>query len=93
MGVREQQPELQELFKNNIPVYSYSKLNSFYGCLYNYYLTYIAHEKALDNIYSCIGGNVHDSIEAVYKGDMSLQEGKNRFIACVEECEKKGIRT
>ena len=92
MGVREQQPELQELFKNNIPVYSYSKLNSFYGCLYNYYLTYIAHEKALDNIYSCIGGNVHDSIEACYAGDMTLQEGKNRFITCVEECEKKGIK-
>lgn len=89
---REKDKKLQELFDKNIPVYSYSKLDSFHGCKYNWYQSYILHERSKDNIYSSIGSTIHDSLESIYNGKETLQEAKTNFNKTVRECEAKGIK-
>lgn len=89
---REKNEKLEELFAKGIPVYSYSKLDSFHGCKYNWYQSYILHERSKDNIYSTLGGVIHDSLENIYHGKETLQEAKNNFNRTVRECEAKGIK-
>lgn len=89
---REKNEKLQELFDKNIPVYSYSKLDSWDGCKYNWYHSYILHERSKDNIYSIIGSVIHDSLEDIYTNKSTLQEAKNIFNKTVRESEEKGIK-
>jgi hypothetical protein len=89
---REKNEKLEELFAKGIPVYSYSKLDSFHGCKYNWYLSYVLHERSKDNIYSAIGSVIHDSLENIYHNKETLQEAKNSFNRTVRECEEKGIK-
>lgn len=89
---REKNEKLQELFDKNIPVYSYSKLDSWDGCKYNWYHSYILHERSKDNIYSIIGSVIHDSLEDIYTNKSTLQESKNIFNKTIRESEEKGIK-
>lgn len=89
---REKNEKLEELFAKGVPVYSYSKLDSFHGCKYNWYQSYILHERSKDNIYSSIGSVIHDSLENIYHNKETLQEAKNNFNRTVRECEEKGIK-
>ncbi|WP_346938259.1 PD-(D/E)XK nuclease family protein [uncultured Clostridium sp.] len=89
---REKNERLQKLFDKNIPVYSYSKLDAWDGCKYNWYHSYILHERSKDNIYSIIGGVIHDSLEDIYINKSTLQEAKNVFNKTVRESEEKGIK-
>lgn len=89
---REKNEKLEELFAKEIPVYSYSKLSSWYDCKYNWYQSYILHERSKDNIYSAIGSVIHDSLENIYHNKETLQEAKNNFNRTIRECEEKGIK-
>jgi len=92
LSTRERNPQLQSLFDRNIKVYSYSKLSSYDECKFNWYNSYILHKRSNDNIYSAIGGNVHDSLQATYDKDYALSEAKDSFNKTVKELEKKGIK-
>lgn len=73
-------------------VYSYSKLNNADGCLYNYYLTYVKGTRGGDNVYSFIGGAVHDLLENYTNGHITdnkdLVDGFDRAMA---NCEIVGL--
>lgn len=89
---REGNEKLKELFERGIPVYSYSKLDSFGGCKYNYYLGYILKERSKDNIYSLVGSVIHDGLEMVYKDDRDIKETEKEFLQCIKEASDKGIK-
>lgn len=69
IGVREKNKELQKLFDTGKQVYSYSKLSTIENCLYGAYKTYIKHEKGQGNIYSFLGGQMHDVLEGIMNGE------------------------
>lgn len=71
MATREKNTELQELFKNGVPVYSFSKLECMHGCLYEAYRTYVMDDRAnqLQNVYSILGSSTHDVLEAITNGE------------------------
>lgn len=92
MSERNKNDKLEELFSKNIPVYSYSKLDSWENCKFNWYNSYILHKRSKDNIYSKIGGSIHDSIEKVYNKKGTLQEAKESFNKTLKECETLGIK-
>ena len=76
MAERDTNEKLQELFNNNIPVYSFSRLECMHGCLYEAYRTYVMKDKAnqLQNVYSILGGNTHDVLEAITKGEATEED-------------------
>lgn len=92
MSDRNGNEKLNQLFKNKIPVYSYSKLDSWDGCKFNWYNSYILHKKSMDNIYSSIGGVIHESIENIYQQKNNLIEAKKYFNETIINLEKKGIK-
>jgi hypothetical protein len=92
LAERDKNEKLQELFDKNIPVYSYSKLSSWDGCRFNWYNSYVLHKRSKDNIYSLVGGVVHDSIQAIYDKEGDLLLGKESFNTIVKESESKGIK-
>lgn len=69
MAEREQDPRIQALYDAGKKVYSFSRLTSVEQCLYGAWLTYIKHEKGSDNIYSALGGRVHDTLEKITHGE------------------------
>jgi len=68
MAEREQDPRITALYDAGKKVYSFSRLTSVEQCLYGAWLTYIKHEKGSDNIYSALGGRVHDTLEMITHG-------------------------
>lgn len=90
--MREKNERLQELFNKGIPVYSYSKLDSWHSCKYNWYQSYVLHKRSKDNIYSKIGSVIHDSLESLYIDNESLDIAKTKFNETVKECEGRGIK-
>lgn len=62
--------EIERLKKNNVPVYSISRLNTFDNCKYEYYLGYMAQNVPRENIYGFTGTSIHSCLE-------KLQNGKN----------------
>lgn len=91
MSIRSENPKLQELFDKKIPVYSFSKLNSWNDCKYNWYKSYVLKERGKDNIYTKIGNVIHDSVENIYKNKGTLEEAKIKFNNTIKECKNKGI--
>ena len=59
---------LQELYDNNIPVYSISRLDTINRCLYEAYLTYIQKERQSGNVYSILGSCIHSVLEGITNG-------------------------
>ena len=68
MSKREVDPRLQELYDKNIPVYSISRLDSINNCLYGAYRTYILKERERPNVYSELGGEIHQVLEDITNG-------------------------
>ena len=54
-------------------LYSFSKLNSFHQCEYQYYLNYILKEKGKQNVYGHLGGVIHDLCEQLSKNEITLR--------------------
>lgn len=55
------------LESQNIPVYSFSRLECINNCLYEAYRSYILDDRnnAINNIYGVLGGRIHDVLEAM----------------------------
>lgn len=69
IGQRAKNEELERLFAEGKNVYSFSKLNSIDNCLYGAYLSYVKHKKGLPNVYGCMGGEIHDTLEMIVNGE------------------------
>ena len=65
-------------------LYSFSKLNSFHQCEYQYYLNYILKEKGKQNVYGHLGGVIHDLCEQLSKNEITLDVAKEKWLEEVE---------
>lgn len=76
MGNREKQEVLEELWAQNIPVYSFSKLETINNCLYEAYLTYVKNlrDQQEPNVYSSLGSAIHDCLEAIMNGNATEED-------------------
>lgn len=88
---RETDPKLQALWDKGEDVYSISRLNIFNNCEYEYYNTYVLKNRGKNNCYSEIGSVIHDSIEAVYKGEIKPEDIKKAYIDKMVELDLLGI--
>ena len=57
-------PELQKLFDEGCNIYSISRLNTMNQCPYQAYLNYIVNKPQKNNIWACLGGKIHDALQA-----------------------------
>jgi len=56
---------LEEIRASGKPIYSISRLDAINRCLYESYITYILEERGSGNVYSNLGGRVHDVLEGI----------------------------
>lgn len=69
---------------NTDDLYSFSKLNAFHQCKYQYYLNYILKEKGDQNVYGYLGGVIHDLCEKLTKKEITLDYAKSKWLEEVE---------
>lgn len=67
MAAREVAPALQKLFDEGAEVYSISRLNCINQCQYQAYLSYIKNLPRKGNVWSNLGGKIHDALESCVK--------------------------
>lgn len=84
--------KLKELRSNNIPVYSFSKLGTLENCQYEYYNSYILHKKGIQNIYSELGGIVHNAIQEIHDEGKSSDYLKEKYYEGLSEVELLGLK-
>lgn len=67
---REPQELVEQLKKEGIEIYSFSRLECINNCLYEAYRTYIMDDKKnqIPNIYGILGGKIHDVLEGITNG-------------------------
>ena len=97
MGERITDKRLTALREKGHTVWSYSRINSFNQCKLGYYLNYVAKVGSKQNIYSYMGGIIHDAIEAFQQNgrnsDGSIMDGiSSEGIALIEVGDIKFIR-
>ena len=73
-------------------LYSFSKLNSFHQCKYQYYLNYILKEQGKQNVYGHLGGVIHDLCEQLTKNEITLDYAKSKWKEEVEYTEIMDMR-
>jgi ATP-dependent helicase/DNAse subunit B len=83
--------KLNELIKQGVKVYSFSKLGTFNTCEYEYYNSYILKNRGLNNVYTEMGSCLHNNIEAIYDGESNLEQFKNNYNDKLMELEMLGI--
>ncbi len=66
--------ENENLFIIDNFTWSFSRLNSFYNCQYEFYLRYIQCNKSATGFFSQFGTLVHDILEKYAKGELSIFE-------------------
>lgn len=71
--------------------WSYSRIESFDSCMYKWFLKYIKHYKEEPQFYSSYGSFMHKLIELYYKGIISRDEMKIKFLLDFKK-EVKGLR-
>lgn len=74
----------------NRELFSFSKLTTFHTCPYSYYLTYIEKEDRKDNVYSFLGGKIHELLEYLQRGEKTKEEAKELFLEYLSETEILG---
>lgn len=60
--------------------WSYSRVNSFDGCRYAWFLKYILGIKETDKFYSSYGSLVHKLLEEYYRGDIKKEDMLKEFL-------------
>lgn len=83
--------KLNELKEKGVPVYSFSKLNSFNNCEYEYYNTYVLKNRGIDNIYTIMGTTIHEGIEGIYDQTKDINKFKEEFENKLMESELVGV--
>lgn len=64
----EKEEELvKQLREDGKTVYSISRINTFNGCSFEYYNTYIKKNRGINNCYGEVGTTIHEYIENVYR--------------------------
>lgn len=71
-------------------IYSFSRLESFKGCQYGFYLTYIKKYESEDNIYSFLGSEVHELLEAMQAGKLDNDSALDMFEESLDDAEMLG---
>jgi ATP-dependent helicase/DNAse subunit B len=66
MAERALEPRVRELSNQGKTIYSISKLNTYDKCEFSYYLSYVKGQRGKDNVYSILGGKLHDALENLY---------------------------
>lgn len=74
MGERAEDERLTELYNRGFNIYSISRLNTISQCEHQAYLGYILGEKGHGNIWSDIGGLIHDKLEECIHGEAQESE-------------------
>lgn len=60
-------------------VWSYSRVNCFYSCPYQFYLKYIARVSKVPQFYSSFGSFMHSLLERYYKGELTAEELVSKY--------------
>ena len=60
--------------------WSYSRLECFESCPYRWFLKYIEHEQEEPLFYSSYGSFMHELLAGIYKGELTREAAKDRFL-------------
>jgi len=94
--MRKEYSEIQELAKQNNcnQIFSWSKYKTYLDDTYTYYLKYIAKipPDRFDGIYAKSGGDIHECIEAFYKGELNHQGMLDRYEERLFENTMNGLK-
>ena len=94
--MRKEYSEIQELAKQNNcnQIFSWSKYKTYLDDTYTYYLKYIAKipPDRFDGIYAKSGGDIHECIEAFYKGELDHQGMLDRYEELLFENTMNGLK-
>lgn len=75
MGKRDNiDPKLQELWDKGVDVYSITRLDCINHCLAEAKFNYIDHLPSAGNIYSELGGNLHETLEGITNGTATVSD-------------------
>lgn len=94
--MRKEYSEIVELAEKNHcnQIFSWSKYKTYLDDTYTYYLRYIAKipPDRFDGIYAKSGGDIHECIEAFYKGELDHQGMLNRYEELLFENTLNGLK-
>lgn len=88
---RQEDKRLKELQDKNVPIYSISRLDAINHCLYGAYRTYILNERGPGNVYSVLGGAVHDVLEGITEGTATEKDLRAAVDQELENIEMLGL--
>ena len=94
--MRKEYSEIVELAEKNHcnQIFSWSKYKTFLDDTYTYYLKYIAKipPDRFDGIYAKSGGDIHECIEAFYKGELDHQGMLDKYEELLFENTMNGLK-
>jgi ATP-dependent helicase/DNAse subunit B len=64
---------------NGKTIYSFSRLQSYHNCEYGFFLNYKLHKDGVQNMYSLLGGVVHENMEKLVYNQMTNEEALKIF--------------
>lgn len=68
-----------EKYGDSFPIWSFSRVNSFNNCIFEYYLSRIKKLNSKDNIYTVTGNVVHQIIEDFYNNKIKYNDMIDKF--------------
>lgn len=68
-----------EKYGDDLKIWSFSKINTYRQCIYEYYLSRIKKVEGKDNIYTACGAVTHSIIEDFYNGKIKYEEMADKF--------------
>ena len=72
--------------------YSISRLEFFCDCQHEFYLTYVKGLRSEgENIYGYLGSKVHEILEELQVGDITIEQALERYDESVEDAEILGL--
>lgn len=84
--------KLKQLQEQGAKIFSFSKLNTFNTCEYEYFNTYVNKNRGIDNVYTLTGSLLHDNIESVYKGESDIEKFRSNYHEKLVELEMLGVK-
>lgn len=82
---------IEEIRKSGTEVYSISRLDCINRCLYEAYRTYILGQRGKGNIYSNLGGRIHEVLEGITNGTTTEADLLPAMQAELEDLDMLGI--
>lgn len=91
MSERKADDRLQELRDKGITIYSISRLDCINRCLYEAYQTYILGKRGPGNIWTSLGGRIHDVLEGITNGTNTEKDLLPAMYAELDDMDMLGI--